>query len=195
MSARASALMLFLLFLLGPCVLGYAGDWKRITPKRITPITRGRLMSPSKTAPSSEPVRSVRLIFEYEGDHVRLVSQQPVEMVVTGFDLPQADQPGYHVESRDANDKTLARVPARTAFQRSVEVFPERPGEPITRMDVAQPKGAFTVVVPVPEATHHVTVVQIDTAKPVKAVAEGVVPPPPKLEVTDLVSFPLNAPR
>lgn len=188
MRARTLALPpLFLLLLLSPCVLGYACDWKHITPRK-----RGRLMSPSHTAPSTEPVRSVRLIFEYEDDRVRLVSQQPVEMVVIGVDQSQVDQPGYHVESRDANDKTLARVPARTAFQRSVEVFPERPGEPITRVDVDQPKGAFTVVVPAPDAAHHVTVVQIVPGKPEKAVPEGVAAPPPKPEVIDLVSFPLN---
>ena len=97
-----------------------------------------------------EPVQSVRLIFEYEGDKVRLVSQQPVDMVVTGFDLPLTEQLAYHVEARDVNDKTLARVPARNALERSMEVFPEHPGEPIVRHDVPVPKGAFTVVVPAP---------------------------------------------
>lgn len=140
------------------------------------------------------PPRSARLIFEYDGDRVRLVSQQPVEMAVTGFDLPQADHPGYYVDSRDANERTLARVPARNAFAGSVEVFPEKAGEPITRLDVAKPKGAFTVVVPVPEATHHVTVLQIVPGKPEAPLLPGraTSAAPGRPEALDLVSFPLN---
>ena len=33
------------------------------------------------------PTRAMRLIFEYEGDQVRLVSQMPVDLLITGFDL------------------------------------------------------------------------------------------------------------
>lgn len=34
-----------------------------------------------------KPTRAMRLIFEYEGDQVRLINQQPVEMGITGFDI------------------------------------------------------------------------------------------------------------
>ncbi len=148
----------------------------------------------TSNAPPPGPVRSLRLIFEYEGDRVRLVSQQPVDVAVTGFDLPQADHPGYYVDSRDSNERTLARVPARNAFAGSVEVFPEKPGEPITRHDVAQPKGAFTVIVPAPDATHHVTVLQIAPARPEAPALAGraTSPAPGRPEVVDLVSFPVN---
>jgi hypothetical protein len=105
--------------------------------------------------------RAIRLIFEYEGDQVRLVSQQPVEAAVTGFDLAAAPPPGYYVETRDTEGQALARVPARQAFSASAEVFPEQPGEPITRVDVPQPRGAFTVIAPVPEAARQVAVVRL----------------------------------
>lgn len=176
-----------MLMLMSVCAIAQTSGWKRITPTK-----RGILVTPNNNMSAPEPVRSVRLIFEYEGDKVRLVSQQPVDMVVTGFDLPQTDQLAYHVEARDVNDKTLARVPARNAMQHSVEVFPERPGEPITRHDVPVPKGAFTVVVPASAAAHHVTLVQVVRGKPAEGLAEGVVAPPPKPEVIDLVSFPLQ---
>ena len=151
-------------------------------------------MSPSNNTPHAKAVRSVRLIFEYEGDRVHLVSQQPVEMAVTGFDLSQVDHPGYYVDTRDANDRTLTRVPARNAFVGSVEVFPERAGEPITRLDVPQPKGAFTVVVPAPETTDHVTVLQILPGKPEAPAPDGraTTDEPGRPEVINLVSFPLN---
>ena len=82
----------------------------------------------------SQPAKTVRLIFEYEGDQVRLVSQQPVDMAITGFDIAQTEHPGFYVDSRDAGGATLARVAAHAAFAGSAEVFPgearraDRPG-------------------------------------------------------------------
>jgi hypothetical protein len=112
------------------------------------------------------PSLSMRLIFEYEGDQVRLVSQSPVDVAITGFDLARTERAGYYVETRDTADQTLARVAARDAFSSSTEVFPEQPGEPISRVDVAQPRGAFSVVVPAPPGADHVSVVRVEAADP-----------------------------
>jgi hypothetical protein len=112
------------------------------------------------------PTRAIRLIFEYDGDQVRLVSQQPVEMAITGFDIARTEHPGYYIDTRDAAGRTLARVPARNVFSGSMEVFPEKLGEPITRVDVAKPRGAFTVVVPAPGDADYVSLVQVTPAKP-----------------------------
>jgi hypothetical protein len=140
------------------------------------------------------PRRAMRLIFEYEGDEVRLVTQQPVETVVTGFDIAQVQRPGYYVDARDEDGQTLARVPARNAFATSAEVFPEQPGEPITRVDVPEPKGAFTVVVPVPERADHVAVARVSSGRP-EAPRLGTLatsPAPGDPEVTDVATFPLE---
>jgi hypothetical protein len=107
------------------------------------------------------PTKATRLIFEYEGEQVRLVSQHPVEMVVTGHDLVTTEQPGYYVDTHDTAGLRLARVSARNAFAASAEVFPEKAGGPITRVDVAKPRGAFTVVVPAPDHAHEVSVVKV----------------------------------
>jgi hypothetical protein len=103
------------------------------------------------------------LIFEYDGDDVRLVMQQPVDMPATV--APPAQQAGYFVDTRDASGRTLARVAAHGAFQDSVEVFPEQHGEPITRLQLDRPRGAFTIIVPAPQDTDHVSLVQV-TASP-----------------------------
>ena len=139
------------------------------------------------------PTRAMRLIFEYEGNQVRLVSQQPVEMAITGSDIARVEHPGYYVDTRDTSGRTLARVPARTAFSASVEVFPEKPGEPISRVDVAQPRGAFTVVVPVPEDTDHFSVVQIAPGRPdAQAPASRTTSPVEGgTQVTEIARFPL----
>ena len=141
------------------------------------------------------PTRAMRLIFEYEGNQVRLVSQQPVEMAITGSDIAKVEQPGYYVDTRDARDRTLARVPARNAFSASVEVFPEKPGEPISRVDVTQPRGAFTVVVPVPEDADYFSIVQIapgrpDTQAPASRATSSV---EGATQITELARFPLTA--
>lgn len=143
------------------------------------------------------PTLAMRLIFEYEGDQVRLVSQQPVDVAITGFDLARAQHPGYYVDTRDANGRTLARVPVRGAFSGSVEVFPEQPGEPISRIDVGTPRGAFTVVVPVPAGADHVSVLHLAPARPEAPQPAGpatsALPGGP--EVTEIAKFPLRISR
>jgi hypothetical protein len=185
------SLVLFWSLALVPVCAGQdQGGWQRITPTRRRPV-----MSMSIDGEQPRPTRAMRLIFEYEGDRVRLVSEQPVEMAVTGFDLPRGPEPGFYVDTRDQQNRTLARVPARGAFATSMEVFPEAPGEPITRVDVAHPRGAFTVVVPAPETTDHVTVMQISPGG-VRGVPGGPgVEAAGPLEEVDLASFPLGAAR
>lgn len=109
---------------------------------------------------------SMRLIFEYEGDEVRLVTQQPLDMPVTGFDIARTQRAGVYIDTKAASGRTLARVPARGAFSNSMEVFPENHGEPITRMKVDKPKGAFTVIVPVTPDADHVSVVEVQPGQP-----------------------------
>jgi hypothetical protein len=117
------------------------------------------------------PKAAMRLIFEYEGDTVRLVSQQPVDVAITGFDIASAQHPGWYVDTRDAAGHALARVAAHGAFPSGAEVFPEQHGEPITRSTGAKPRGAFTVVVPVPEGADHVAVVNVAPAQPAATVS------------------------
>jgi len=135
---------------------------------------------------------AVRLIFEYEGDTVRLISQQPVQMAITTPDATGVDHPGYYVDVRNSAGRALARVPAHAAFAATAEVFPERPGEPITRVDVPNPKGAFTVVVPVADEASHVTVMRIAPGTAAQPGTTGVRSSAPV--ASDIATFPL-APR
>lgn len=139
------------------------------------------------------PMRAVRLIFEYDGEQVRLVSQHEVEMAITGFDLVRVERAGYYVESRDAHDKTLARVQLHTAFATSLEVFPERPDEPITRIDIPEPKGAFTVIVPAPENADHISVMRVapGVAGAMMPCAGTTSPVAGKGEIIEIGRFPL----
>jgi hypothetical protein len=120
-------------------------------------------MSSEPTPTVEEPGQAVRLIVEYDGDTLSLVSQQRVSLAVTGFDLDEARglAPGPYAEVRDGEGGALAYVPIRDALGTSVEVFPEQPGGEITRTDVERATGAFTVVVPVPPAASDVAIVRV----------------------------------
>lgn len=154
---------------------------------------------------NNQPISTlaVRLIFEYEGDQVRLVSQQPVDVAITGFDITRTQRAGYYVDTRDAAGRTLARVPVRHGFSSSAEVFPEQPGEPIRRVDVAKPRGAFTVVVPAPGGADHVSVVRVAPAAPAAPAASDTPLSASRapavvagdLQITDLGKFPLQVSR
>jgi len=144
----------------------------------------------SDTAQPSGP-RSVRLIFEYEGDQVRLVHQQLVDISISDSDLPQEQLPGHHVEVRGVDEQLLGSVPIRSAMTPSMEVFPENPADPIIRTELPQAQGAFTVVVPAPPSAHHVTVVRI--AAPPSELSTGATPlADAAADVVELGSFPLD---
>jgi hypothetical protein len=134
------------------------------------------------------PRPALRLIFEYDGNRVRLVSQHPVDVAVPGFDLGSVPRPGHYVETRNEDNETLSRVRVREAFSTSAEVFPETPGEPITRVDVRRPKGAFTVVVPVGEAVKQVALMRVEQPADAAAAAAG-----PK--IVEMATFPVKVGR
>jgi hypothetical protein len=138
---------------------------------------------------SPQQPSAVRLIFEYEGDEVRLVSQQAVDVAVTGFDLTRERQPGHYVEVRGARDETLSRVRVPTELVASAEVFPEEPGQPIVRVDLPQARGAFTVVVPAAAAADHVSVVRVPAVAPPPGEAARRAEAPAAAE--ELARFPL----
>jgi hypothetical protein len=115
----------------------------------------------SVDAPDEEPPqRAIRLVFEYEGDEVRLVSQARIEKV-----LPQTDQSadaldfrGTWSEVRDADGATLDRRILVDPVPRDAEVFPEQLGEEIRREPLEHPSGVFTLLVPDLDGADHVAV-------------------------------------
>jgi hypothetical protein len=151
-------------------------------------------MSSTPTESVEAPGAAVRLIVEYDGDRLTLVSQQQVSVAVTGFDLDQAQglKPGPYAEVRDREGETLAYVPIRDAMSTSVEVFPEEPGGEITRTDVERATGAFTVVVPVAPTASEVAIIRVPPAPSTEAETGE---PPGEIEFApreDLATFPLE---
>jgi len=121
---------------------------------------------------------AVRLIFEYDGDTVRLVLQQPVDVAVTGSDVALTSPPGHYVEVRARDGQALSRVRVHGGIPSDAEVFGE-PGTAITRTRVDRPQGAFTVVVPAPQAASRIALVRVEPPSPVATPDSGTPSPGP----------------
>ena len=99
----------------------------------------------------------MRLIFEYDGEDVRLLSKHPVDIVHRGQD---ESGHGHFLDAHSHAGHRVARIPLGGAFETSREVFPEHPHEPFSRVAV-EPKGAFSVVVPSISEVDHVRIVHV----------------------------------
>jgi len=101
-----------------------------------------------ETSPESN--KAVRLTFSYDGDNVKLVSQQRTEMTVPASDTVKGygKYKGFWAELKSGSDKTLYRTVMHNPTKNDAEVFPESPGEVISRQPAPKRKGVFVVVVP-----------------------------------------------
>ena len=122
----------------------------RKAAKKKTSKTKAR-KTPAK-APKSSPEtnKAMRLTFSYDGDDVKLVSQQRTEMLVPPSDYVKdyGKYKGFWAEVRSGADKTLYRTVMHNPTKNDAEVFPESPGGEITREPAPKRKGVFVVLVP-----------------------------------------------
>lgn len=129
--------------------------------------------------------RSIRLIFEYDGDRVDLVFRQPVDMVAPSSD-PLGDfddRLGSWIELRDPDGVVLHRQVLNDPLANSTEVFSSDPQESLRRVDRTRRKGAFTVVVPdLPRADR--VALSAEVAPPSRSPAGGAAPPPQRRVLT-----------
>jgi hypothetical protein len=115
--------------------------------------TSAKTKAAKKTSPeltSPEPTKAMRLTFAYEGDDVKLVSQKRTEMKVPPSDPVTAysKQKGFWAELKNERDKTLYRHVMHNPTRNDAEIFPETPGQSISREPAPKRKGLFVVVVP-----------------------------------------------
>jgi hypothetical protein len=116
---------------------------------------------PEAGTPAGRRPSARRLVFQYEGDDVRLVSTQAVDMVVPPGEPLAGDEapPRLLAEVRQADGSTLYRKAMGHLLRPDVEVFADDPARSITRAPVDRPSGHFVVVIPEDEAADHLAIV------------------------------------
>ena len=135
----------------------------------------GKLRATSKSEkPAAESSKAMRLTFSYDGDSVKLVSQQPVEMIVPPSDSVKGFQKhkGFWAELKSEQDKTLYRRVMHNPTRNDAEVFSDDPEQSISREPALKRKGVFVVVVPDTDKGHAVTLSR--SSAPVKGPARGI---------------------
>lgn len=125
---------------------------KKTRPAKKTSRAKARKTPAKAKANKTSPVsnKAMRLTFSYNGDDVKLLSQQHTEMIVPPSDAVKGygKYKGFWAELRSGSDKTLYRSVMHNPTKNDAEVFPETPGEGISREPAPKRKGVFVVVVP-----------------------------------------------
>jgi hypothetical protein len=105
---------------------------------------------------------AVRLIFQYEGEDLSLVSRQRVAMTVPPsepLDVNLEERSGFWLEVRDKAGNALHRQLMHDPIRHDVEVFSDDPEQSVARVPVEHPSGVFSVVLPAPEDADHVALI------------------------------------
>lgn len=101
--------------------------------------------------PRAKPAKAVRLVFSFDGDHVTLTSQQPVEMVLPPSDPVEGIEghKGFWYELRDAQDRPLYRKAIHNPMREDVEVVSDDLRQhSVVRHPVPNRKGIFVALIP-----------------------------------------------
>lgn len=94
--------------------------------------------------------RTLRLVFAYEGDDVRLLSAERVEMTPLPSDAlePVEKAAGFWYELRDGAERTLYRRIAQNPMRTSAELLTDDPDRPLRRVEIPDPGGEFVLLTP-----------------------------------------------
>lgn len=93
---------------------------------------------------------TLRLVFEVEGDQVRLISKRRVNMVAPTSDPVEVgkETAGTWFEVRDQKGRLLHRKLVANPLGRAVEVRSDDPQHPLVWQEAKGATGSFTVMVP-----------------------------------------------
>jgi len=117
---------------------------------------------------ATESPKAVRLTFSYDGDKVKLISQQQVEMTAPPSDATKgfAQHKGFWAELKGKQDQTLYRRVMHNPTRNDAEVFSDDPEQSISRQPAPKRKGLFVVVVPDTDQGHEVTLSRSESQGP-----------------------------
>jgi hypothetical protein len=104
---------------------------------------------------------AVRLIFSYEGDDIRLISRQRVNVVTPPSEPLDSleGRSGFWVEIRDEAGQPLHRELMHDPIRHDAEVFSEDPERSVARIPLERPTGVFAVLIPEIEEAEHLVLI------------------------------------
>ena len=105
-----------------------------------------QILDPSEASTGRPAPRAVRLVFEYQGSEIRLVSQTRLAMRPSPPHplVPRENERGSWVMVYDAENRPLYRRVIENPIRTSLEVI----AEPTTRVPIREPQGVFYLIVP-----------------------------------------------
>jgi hypothetical protein len=104
----------------------------------------------SKTDDFTGRNQSLRLIFSYKNNDIRLVNVQSVNIIPPPSDPIEypANQTGFSYELKDLEGRILYRRIIENPVSAYREVFSNDPDNSIIRQKVSEPRGTFVLLVP-----------------------------------------------
>jgi hypothetical protein len=123
---------------------------KKTRPAKKTSRAKAHKTPAKASTTSPRTNKAMRLTFSYDGDDVKLLSQQRTEMIVPPSDAVKnyGTHKGFWAELRSGSNKTLYRTVMHNPTKNDAEVFPESPSGEISREPAPKRKGVFVVLVP-----------------------------------------------
>lgn len=105
----------------------------------------------SALAKERENASALRLVFSYEGENVKMISKQRVDMKPPPSDplTPAKGAAGFWYELTDKEGRTLYRRIKQNPIEYAVEVRSDDPHRPLRWEKGKEVKGEFILVVPV----------------------------------------------
>lgn len=115
---------------------------------------------PNQGEPTGRETRaqSVRLMFEYKGAEIKLISQDRVSMVPPPPHplMPRQGERGFWLEVSDGEGRPLYRRVIDNPLRQDLEVITDDPDQPLARIKVPTRSGRFFVVVPYIQAARNI---------------------------------------
>jgi hypothetical protein len=109
---------------------------------------------PSSISNSNQQKKSTkakRLTFSYENNNIKLIDEQRIDKIIppsTPLTELENKRVNFLLEVSDDKNNTLYRQVIENQIKRDIEIFSNEPKESISRKELSEIKGVFSVVIP-----------------------------------------------
>lgn len=107
-------------------------------------------MSSETDRKAQKKPKTLRLVYAYDGDEVKLVSKQRVDMLLPAQETkPEVlASPGLKYELRDKEECSIFSNIIENPLRSDIEVFSDNPKQTARRVEMPKKKGSFVLLIP-----------------------------------------------